>query len=90
MLISLINLAGLILNMEKFNQIVLSIFALSANDISDSLTAKDIPAWDSMNYLLFIAELEKEFQVSFGMDEVLGARSLGEVKDILRAKGVSL
>ncbi len=44
--------------------------------MTDALTAKDIPEWDSMNYLLFIADLEKEYNVSFTMDEVLTANRL--------------
>lgn len=76
--------------MEKFNQIIINIFKLPLTEIKDSLTPKDIPDWDSMNYLLFIAELEKEFNVSFNMDEVLSADSLGAVKNILRAKGIKI
>jgi acyl carrier protein len=76
--------------MEKFNQIIFDIFKLPASEIKDSLTAKDLPGWDSMNYLLFIAELEKEFNVTFSMDEVLTAGSLGTVKAMLQAKGVKL
>jgi acyl carrier protein len=76
--------------MEKFKRIVQEIFKLPAEKIADSLTAKDIPDWDSMNYLLFIAELEKQFTVSFTMDEVLAADSLGAVRALLLAKGVKL
>lgn len=72
--------------MEKFNQIVWEILKIKPEDIQDALTPKDIPDWDSMNYLLFIAELEKQFKVSFSMDEVLGADSLGAVKAMLQAK----
>ena len=76
--------------MEKFNKIVSKIFKISPQNIKDSLTAKDLPNWDSMNYLLFIAELEKKFNVSFSMDEVLDANSLGAVKEILKSKKVDL
>jgi len=72
--------------MDKFNQIVFDIFKLPVAEIKDSLTSKDIPDWDSMNYLLFIAELEKQFKVSFSMDEVLNADSLGAIKKMLQAK----
>lgn len=71
---------------EKFNKIVFDIFKISAEEIKDSLTAKDIPQWDSMNYLLFIAELEKEFQIVFSMDEVINAKSLGDIRKILKSK----
>jgi acyl carrier protein len=45
-----------------------------------------IKEWDSMNYLLFIAELEKEYNVSFSMDEVMGATCLGDIRIALEKK----
>ncbi len=72
--------------MEKFNEIVGKIFNLKTEDIKYSMSSKDIPDWDSMNYLLFIADLEKEFNVSFTMDEVLKAKSLGEIKALVQSK----
>ncbi len=74
--------------MDKFDIIVSRVFKIKPEDISDSLTGKDIPDWDSMNYLLFIAELEKQFDLSFTMDEVLGANSLGDVRNLLKKRGV--
>jgi len=75
---------------EKFNKIVVEFFKLAPEEIKDSLTAKETPNWDSMNYLLFIAELEKQFNVSFSMDEVLNAKSLGSIKEMLRKRGINL
>ena len=49
--------------MATFNEIVSNLLKIPEGDIKDSLAPKDIPDWDSMNYLLFIAELEKEFSV---------------------------
>ena len=72
--------------MNKFNEIVSRVFKIKIDEVSDSLTSKDIPDWDSMNYLLFISEIEKEFKVSFGMDEVLEAKSLGDVRSALESK----
>lgn len=76
--------------MKTFNQIVHEILKIPEKDIRDDLTSKDIPEWDSMNYLLFIAELEKQFSVSFSMDEVMGADSLGAIKNMLRTKGARI
>jgi acyl carrier protein len=76
--------------MDLFNQIAEETFQISSEDIKDSLTPKDIPEWDSMNYLLFVAALEKQFGVSFTMDEVLNAQSLGDVKKALCAKGITI
>lgn len=76
--------------MKTFKAVAAEHFKIPEADVSDSLTAKDIPAWDSMNYLLFIAELEKEFGVSFSMDEVLSADSLGSIRKLLIAKGAQI
>ena len=76
--------------MKDFNTIVTEQLKIKSEDISDTLTPKDVPEWDSMNYLLFIAELEKEYKISFTMDEVLGAQSLGDVRKFLKSKGVKV
>ncbi len=76
--------------MKDFNTIVTEQLKIQAADISDALTPKDVPDWDSMNYLLLISELEKEYGVSFTMDEVLGAQSLGDVRKALKAKGADV
>lgn len=68
--------------MEKFNKIASKIFEIPEADIKDSLSSKDIPKWDSMNYLLFIAELEKEFDMSFTIDEVMNAKCVGDIRKI--------
>jgi acyl carrier protein len=66
--------------MEKFNEIASKIFGLSIERISDSLKPADVPNWDSMNYLLFISEIESEYDVSLSMSDVLDARCLGDVR----------
>jgi acyl carrier protein len=69
--------------MKTFNQITEEILHIKEADIKDELSPSDIPDWDSMNYLLFIAELEKEFSMSFTMDEVMNAKTLGDVRAIV-------
>ena len=76
--------------MKDFNTIVTEQLKIKTEDISDALTPKDVPEWDSMNYLLFIAELEKEYKISFTMDEVLSAQSLGDVRKSLKSKGINV
>jgi len=74
--------------MKPFAVIATEFLKISAGDLRPELTPKDVPDWDSMNYLLFIAELEKEYGISFDMQEVLSMASLGDVMDALRKKGV--
>jgi acyl carrier protein len=73
--------------MKRFEDIAAQRFNIAPDQVVDSLTAETIPGWDSMNYLLFITELEEVFHVSFTMDEVLSAKSLGSIRTHLRLKG---
>lgn len=76
--------------MRTFNQITEEIFKIPSGEIKDTLSAKDIPEWDSMTYLLFVAELEKEFGVVFSMDEVLSAQCIGDLRKIVEGRNQKL
>lgn len=72
--------------MKTFNAIASQMFTLPEEGIHDALTSHDIPAWDSMNYVFFIAELEKEFGISFSMDEVMNVSCLGDLRAIVEKR----
>jgi acyl carrier protein len=72
--------------MKTFNQIVSLIFSIPEEGVKDELSSKDIADWDSMNYLMFIAELEKEFSMSFSMDEVMSAQTLGDIRRFVESR----
>lgn len=74
--------------MEKLELIIKKIFKIEAADINDELSPVTISTWDSMNYLIFISEIEKEFQLTFTMDEILNAKNLGDLKVVMRNKGI--
>jgi acyl carrier protein len=76
--------------MKDFKALVAEHFKLQEEAISDTMSSKDVPEWDSMNYLLFIAAVEKEYDVSLNMDEILGAQTLGDIKRMLRSRSVNV
>jgi len=76
--------------MKTFASLVHEHFKFPEEKVTDDITSKDVPEWDSMNYLLFIADLEKEYSVSFTMDEVLSVDSLGALRKLLVQKGADL
>lgn len=76
--------------MEKLTTIIVGIFKADPSEVTDTMSPETIPNWDSMNYLLFISELEKQFEIQFTMDEVMQAKTLGDIKGYLIAKGVTL
>ncbi len=72
--------------MNTFNAIASRMFNIPEESVRDTLTSRDIPAWDSINYLLFIAELEKEFDISFSIDEVLNVSCLGDLRAVVEKR----
>ena len=73
-------------HMKTFNAIVEEVLHIPHAEIRDDLTSNDVPDWDSMNYVFFIAELEKEFGISFSMDDVLRATCLGDLRAIVETR----
>lgn len=76
--------------MEQIKAIIQKVFQVSADEISDEMSPETIPSWDSMNYLIFITELEKEFSVQFSINETMEAKNLGDIINYLKNKGISL
>lgn len=69
--------------MSKFSQLASKFLSIKEEEVRDELTPKDVPEWDSMAFLLFVAELEKEFSMSFTMDQVMNSESLGDLRKIV-------
>ncbi len=76
--------------MKAFSKIVQRHFNLEPEMQLLKLTSEDVPEWDSMNFLLLVADIEKEYNISFTMDEVLSMKSLGQIRDIIQSRGESL
>lgn len=76
--------------MEKLNAIVQKIFNVAPEEINDDMSPATIDNWDSMNYLLFISEMEKEFGINFTIDEITEAKNFADIKDILKRHNVEI
>ena len=58
--------------------------------VTDSTTADDIEDWDSLNHITLIAAVEDEFGLTFTMGEVSGMKNVGEMAEIIKARGKKL
>jgi acyl carrier protein len=55
-------------------------------ELTDDLSAKNIPGWDSFNHVNLIINIEEEFGVQFTNDEVGGMQNVGSLKTLLASK----
>ncbi len=66
----------------KFDQI----FELDGLSIEDEWTSDDIPKWDSLGHLNLVSELEKEFNITFNIEEMFAINSISDCIKIINKK----
>lgn len=54
--------------------------------ISRETTAKNIPAWDSVNHVTLMIQIESKFKLRFNSGEVAGLKNVGELIDLIDRK----
>lgn len=77
-------------NNNKFLAILSKILEVKKSEITDSMSPKTVPSWDSYNALMLVSELENAFKVRFSVEEIGGAKNIGDIKKNLRKNGVDL
>lgn len=54
--------------------------------ITENTTATDIEAWDSLNHMSLIGEVEKQFRIQFDFFEVMEFENIGELIQSIKTK----
>jgi acyl carrier protein len=51
-----------------------------------SLSAKDVPGWDSLAHVRFVLTVEREFSVKFSATEISSFKVVGDLAKAIEAK----
>ena len=54
--------------------------------ITEETASTDIEKWDSMNHVILIATIEKEFSVTFDILEIIGINKIGDFIDLIEKR----
>ncbi|MCA1759830.1 MAG: acyl carrier protein [Bacteroidales bacterium] len=57
-----------------------------AEKINEQMSADDIRAWDSLNHIMLIQELEKTFNLKFNLFEIIEIRDVAGMVDYIFSK----
>ena len=76
--------------MKTVEEVIAQVLHIDLSGITDASSPNDIEDWDSFNGLLLVAELEKMFNVSFSMDEIVVVKNVGDIKSALKKHGVNI
>ena len=62
------------------------VFRSTSLVISDNMTARDVPGWDSLTHMHLVSEVEKRFGVRFTFEEVAALRNVGDLLALVARK----
>ena len=54
--------------------------------VSEGMTAKDVPTWDSLSNINMIIAVEKAFGVKFRIKDVRALKNVGELLELIKRK----
>lgn len=69
---------------KKILEIMTSVFQTEA--VNENCSQRTCEAWDSVNHLNLIIELEMEFGISFEPEEISNMKSYNEVLSVVKNK----
>ena len=76
--------------MKRLKEVLINVLDIEEKQIKDETTPDDVENWDSFGGLMLALELEKEFDIQFTTEEVVGVACIGDIKYYLKKHGVDL
>lgn len=71
---------------EKIRKICADVFNLKYSEMSGNMSKENTPEWDSLNNLMLLTEIEKEYKIKFSAKEINKIKSLEDIETILKEK----
>lgn len=75
--------------MKTLEEVLAHVLAIDTAAVTDDTGPHNVESWDSFNGLMLITELEKNFGVSFDLEEVAGVKNVRDIKRILKNHGIN-
>jgi acyl carrier protein len=79
------------LEMEnRINNVLKRVLDLTDAELAKDLSRSEVAKWDSLTHMDLVVSLEREFNVTFDIDEIIALfEGIGSVRSVLKQKGVS-
>ena len=70
-------------NKEKYNQVFIESFSVTADQLNESLVYQSVQQWDSIGHMGMVAALEDAFDIMLETDDIIDFGSYLKGIDIL-------
>jgi len=71
---------------EKVKNILVSVLGHDNFEMQENLTADNVEGWDSLNHMLIVTGIEKEFNIHFKLKELVKLRNVSSLIDLIESK----
>ncbi|WP_163411519.1 acyl carrier protein [Flavobacterium ajazii] len=75
---------------EQLHSVFSRAFEIPVETINDELEYQGIAEWDSMSHLVLVEELERTYNISIDMEDILDMGSVEKIKGILKKHGFEI
>ena len=72
--------------LSKMTDIFHDVFDNDEIVVTPSLTADDVPEWDSLTHVRLILAVQKAFNVKFSAAQIANLKNCGDLMDLVRSK----
>jgi len=72
--------------LQKLNEIFRDLFDLPDLELAYSMSADDIDEWDSVNHVMLVVQIEREFKIKFHTAEVEEMKNVGDLVKLVLGK----
>ncbi len=71
---------------DKIADVMVDVFDVDADDVSETTSAADIDEWDSLSHIRFVITLERLFKIKFLNEEIADLKNVGDLARVIQAK----
>ena len=75
---------------EKLASVLAEVFSLRPDQISPELTKDDVGNWDSLKQMDLVMSIEKEFDITLEITDIITMNSVVGIIEVLKSKGIDL
>jgi acyl carrier protein len=74
------------MNMDELKAAIASALNVPVDQVTDDSSGQTVPQWDSIGHINLVLALEKHFNTSFTVDEIMAMRDVATIRKVLEGK----
>ena len=75
---------------KKATLILSNVFGIKEAEIHPDLTKADVGSWDSLKQMDLVTSLEKEYNITLGIPDIVKMQSVKAILEVLKEQGVDI